>query len=576
MAETRSAIEGTVGFGKQASKGTPASAFDVFRHTSFTWTPDVVQDEEPEAELGSGLDVEQPLRYGFRGATFNGEIRFRPGHAGHIFRDFGMLDESGGLVVWTGVNDTIYVTDDGGGPTAVNILTGTDMVSGTRYTPTEFAAWLKEALDEQMSDVFTVTYSSVTKLWTIASDGAVTLSLHHTTLGGQMMANMLGFDIAADDTGAYTYDSDETREYAGRWILTGDNDALVVTDSLGGPTTVNILTTRSDVRYHALTGWQLAAALKSALEAQMTGIGIYTVLYDDTAASNKFYITSDQALLTIPWTDASCTIEEELGFTADDSGGTEYTADTALIPAKKHSFIVVDTSDEFPWYTIYDQMDSAATPSLNTVLRDCRINNFTIDAKENDVIRLSYSGRALHFSNALGSETENAEETSIAAPVSSAGSLKFLTTEDYPLIDLNIVAQWAEQLESQLTTITPRSLVPGRRSVKGNSRVSLSAEDTGGLFKKVYYGGSSGTAPSVSLVDSPLDVAFEAGQELVTTGTTEYYGVRFILGGGKLLSYPLTKAGDGLVQGQLMFAGHRQTYDWAVVLTNNEDDGAYA
>lgn len=205
---TPSGDEGYVGLAVQSAKGTAATAFFGIYHTSFSWEPQVVQDEEPESEIGAaGFDVAKPERFGHEGASFRGELRFRPGNAGFILRAFGMTADDGPFVLIPSANDTIYVTDDGGGPVAVNIVTGTGHTLSylTPYTGTELAAGIKAVLDGDttLSETYTVAYA--TNKFTI-SHGGSTLSLHWTDCPDT--AKMLGYDETADDTGATSYQSD--------------------------------------------------------------------------------------------------------------------------------------------------------------------------------------------------------------------------------------------------------------------------------------------------------------------------------------------------------------------------------
>lgn len=205
---TPSGDEGYVGFAVQTAKGTAATAFYGFLHTSFSWEPQIVQDEEPEAEIGAtGIDVGKPERFGHEGATFRGEARFRPGNAGFVLRAFGMAATDGVFVIIPGGNDVIRVTDDGGGPVDVNIVTGTgaSLEYLTPYAGSALASGMEDALDGDttLSETYTVTFS--TNKFTIAHAGS-TLSLHWTSC--PEMAAMLGYDFTADDTGSTSYQAD--------------------------------------------------------------------------------------------------------------------------------------------------------------------------------------------------------------------------------------------------------------------------------------------------------------------------------------------------------------------------------
>jgi hypothetical protein len=179
---TPSGDEGYVGFAVQSAKDSQASAFYGIYHTSFSWEAQVVQDEEPESEIGAaGIDVAKPERFGHEGASFRGELRFRPGNAGFILRAFGMEAVDGPFVIIPTVNDVISVTDDGGGPIAVNLVTGTGHTLSylTPTTAALVAAGIEAVLDGDptLSETYTVSYA--TNKFTIAHAGT-TLSLHWT------------------------------------------------------------------------------------------------------------------------------------------------------------------------------------------------------------------------------------------------------------------------------------------------------------------------------------------------------------------------------------------------------------
>lgn len=76
------------------------------------------------------------------------------------------------------------------------------------YTPTELAAEIKAQMEAVSADTFTVSYSSTTGKWTIASNGS-TLTLKRNTGANvaQSFFPVIGFGIDADSTGALTYTS---------------------------------------------------------------------------------------------------------------------------------------------------------------------------------------------------------------------------------------------------------------------------------------------------------------------------------------------------------------------------------
>jgi len=76
--------------------------------------------------------------------------------------------------------------------------------------PIELAAAIETAMDAVAGDEITVTYDSIEGKFTIASDGAVTFSLLWNTGAGTAtnIGTTIAFDVVADDTGAFTYTSD--------------------------------------------------------------------------------------------------------------------------------------------------------------------------------------------------------------------------------------------------------------------------------------------------------------------------------------------------------------------------------
>lgn len=82
--------------------------------------------------------------------------------------------------------------------------------------PAELATALQDAMNSLGSaDTFTVTYSSTTGKFTITSDGSTLELLWNTGANtANTIGDKLGFSVAADDTGALTYTSDNAQTYA--------------------------------------------------------------------------------------------------------------------------------------------------------------------------------------------------------------------------------------------------------------------------------------------------------------------------------------------------------------------------
>lgn len=445
-----SSLEGTVGIAVQSAQGTPATAFFTVKMTRFTWTPDVVGDDEGEPEIGGGMDVSASMRYGHQGANFSGELRFRPGNAGFVLRAFGMTPNDGKYVIYPGVNDAIVVKEDSGSFYTINILTSTGHTASafTPYTASALGTHLKAVLDASTDLTGTYTVSFATNVFTIAATGPTTITLGWTQTGCNM-GDLLGFDTSADDTGALTYDGD-------------------------------------------------------------------------------------------------------------------YDADWAI----RHVFTPIATQSSFPWLTFYDAMDADST--LDTLLSDARVRSMTLNAEPNNVLRLTFEGRAMSFGDATGSETFTADATACTEPVTSKGVLYF-PNASYKMQRLTGEFTWAENIIPALTEEEPQDLIAGRRSAKGTADVLLGAEASAGLFRKVYYGAVDGTAPSVTITEQMLHAHFQAGQAIVNENVTnpEYYGVILHSEETRLLTYPLEKSGDAPISGGLTFQIHKGSTAWCLVLVNN-------
>lgn len=452
---TPSAIEGEVGFAVQSAKGTSPTTFYMMKLTRFTWTPDAVDDDEGEAEIGGEMDVAPAERYGYRGATFSGEGRARPGNLGFILRAFGCTPDDGQFIIYPGVNDTIRVTDAGGGPVDVNIVTGAGASAAyfTPYTATAFATHLEAALDGNttLTATYTASQDGVDYKWDIEASGA-TLSLHWSHTNSNM-ESLLGFSDALDDTGATTYEADDPSD----WAI-------------------------------------------------------------------------------------------------------------------QHVFTPIATGSSFPWIGVLDKFDQSAT--LDNILYDARVNRISFDEADEDVVRFSFEGRALNFKAAIGSEVETADAAGLSTPNTSKGTLYF-GSENYKMGRLSTEFRWEERVIPALVQLNPEELVPGRRAASGNADIYLGAEST--LWKKVYYGGASGTEPSTTIEERALNAKFQSGQAVSgLNGTTEdFYAVTIHSEESRCLTYPVDKSGDDPVMGGLTFQIDKGERGWAIALTNNYATGYY-
>lgn len=123
----------------------------------------------------------------------------------------------------TASNKYIDLTDDVGTIAVV-------IAEAVYKTPIELAEAIDAALNASSTETYTCTFSSVTGKFTIAS-GSTVLSLLWST--GANTANSigatLGFLVAADDTGAVTYTSDNAQSYAASITPVYDSsDAIIV------------------------------------------------------------------------------------------------------------------------------------------------------------------------------------------------------------------------------------------------------------------------------------------------------------------------------------------------------------
>ncbi len=121
-----------------------------------------------------------------------------------------------GWNIVTGFNDSLDFTEGSAGD-ATATLTAGNYVSGDLL-----AAHIQTVMNVAATDnTYTVTYSAVTFKFTIArASGSDTISLEWST-GSNTLASVgecLGFSIAADDTSATTYTSDEVSYHSREWV----------------------------------------------------------------------------------------------------------------------------------------------------------------------------------------------------------------------------------------------------------------------------------------------------------------------------------------------------------------------
>lgn len=116
-------------------------------------------------------------------------------------------------------DNTIVFRETGAGPDLTATVADDEYSSSTAF----FAA-VKAALEAAGDSTYTVQADATTGRVKITSNGAGgggILTLRWTDAGSADMAAILGFDTAADDTGALTYEADELRIHTGE-ALTWD------------------------------------------------------------------------------------------------------------------------------------------------------------------------------------------------------------------------------------------------------------------------------------------------------------------------------------------------------------------
>lgn len=113
----------------------------------------------------------------------------------------------------TATSNDLDVTDDGG---AFSIT----LATGIFKDPHEAGQALEDALNAGGSDTFTVSFSDSTGKFTVSSDGAVTLDLDWASTTDTLGA---AFGFTADDTGAFSYDSDDAQDYSSPFTPTFDS-----------------------------------------------------------------------------------------------------------------------------------------------------------------------------------------------------------------------------------------------------------------------------------------------------------------------------------------------------------------
>tara|TARA_Y100000310_G_scaffold304750_1_gene344219 strand:- start:1883 stop:2821 length:939 start_codon:yes stop_codon:yes gene_type:complete len=103
------------------------------------------------------------------------------------------------FIVQAGVNDQITFTD--------SAATYTTTLTEAKYNAVSLASHISTQMNTDASDTITIAYSTVSHRYSIASDGSLTINWDASDRV-KGLAQMLGFNDTADDTGATTYYGD--------------------------------------------------------------------------------------------------------------------------------------------------------------------------------------------------------------------------------------------------------------------------------------------------------------------------------------------------------------------------------
>ena len=199
---------------------------------------------------------------------------------------------------------------------------------------------------------------------------------------------------------------------------------------------------------------------------------------------------------------------------------------------------------------------------------------------ERSVVTMSFTGRGLNRGDPGGSEVETEDTSNFTAVNTATGHVRFwdptAAPESYRCTAMNIVFEWAESIEPELTAIAPYNIAPGRRSANGTMTIGLGAEDSGGAVRAALYGSDSGTEPSNTIVQRAIDVLFNSGQTVPSqVGTTEKYGLQFEAREVHLRNFNVDRLGAGYEQGTFDLRFTRLSEAYYITLINAADDTLY-
>ncbi|MDY6864225.1 MAG: flagellar hook-associated protein FlgL, partial [Thermodesulfobacteriota bacterium] len=197
-------------------------------------------------------------------------------------------------------------------------------------------------------------------------------------------------------------------------LISGTNNVLRVTDSGGGPVDVDIIAGSGLISGNHYTGAQIAAGIQTALNANGTLSGTYTVTYDDT--EKTFSISSNDAATNIAHTSPASTISSTLGYTGDDSGVGPHVSDKTV------AFNVLTGVNDAFQIGIDNQTVTAITITAGTYTASSLKNEINTRMSNQGLtgFTVSYTGNMF----AIKSSTTGADSKIVIA----SGANDFLTT----------------------------------------------------------------------------------------------------------------------------------------------------
>ena len=186
-----------------------------------------------------------------------------------------------GNFVINSTNNKINLKDSGGG----SELTAT--LASATYTPTTLAAEIKSKIEAVSAHTYTVTFSTTTGKWTIATNHSFLSLLANTgTNVATSVWTTIGFTTASDKTGATTYTGTNVALHTEEWILLDLGSAQAM-DSFA-------------ILIDPLMGSQLSGSAVVTLQANATDAwtspSVSQVLtYDSNYTIYTHYFTSNQS-----------------------------------------------------------------------------------------------------------------------------------------------------------------------------------------------------------------------------------------------------------------------------------------